>query len=70
LSDISYATDGTMTWPSHATTAPPGALAGYQEQARELLAATDAPDLIRHRADAEDFAGLRWFVLPDRCLPE
>lgn len=69
LTDITYAAGGTMTWPRHATTAPPGALAGYLAEARALLAATDAPDLVPHRETDEDFAGLRWFVLPDRCLP-
>ncbi|MBK6888286.1 MAG: aminotransferase class V-fold PLP-dependent enzyme [Tetrasphaera sp.] len=69
LVDVGYAEDGTMTWPQHGTTAPPGALAGYLDYARDLLAATEPPDLVRGASPDGDFESLRWFALPDRCLP-
>ncbi len=66
LRDVSYA-DGRMTWPSHRHHEPESRLAGYLDEAREILRRPiPAPD--RAAADpavGPDFETLRWFWLPE-----
>jgi selenocysteine lyase/cysteine desulfurase len=56
---------------SHAKAGDDGALAGYLEEARQLLAARPAPpdgDTPAPPGLSADFEALRWFVLPQECL--
>ena len=65
LSQVTYGTDGVMSYPRHDERAPDTALAGYLDEARQLFAA--APPL----PDAPVPAGPghpRWFELPAGCL--
>ena len=68
LTDVSYATDGAMTYPRHDSTAPVSVLAGHLSQARRIFAAaTPAPDTDSgHVSDGFDV--LRWFELPAASL--
>jgi selenocysteine lyase/cysteine desulfurase len=79
LSQVHYRQDGTMVYPRHDDRADESALAGYVDEARSLLAASEArPDAIFvssvHQtahpgvALSEDFEHLRWFDLPVECL--
>lgn len=67
LADVSYAEDGTMTYPAPDNTAGVEALAGYLAEARRILdaAAGDGSEGAHLGADLE---GLRWFELPAACL--
>jgi len=70
LGQAHYQPDGTLTWPNHQAHAGEGALAGYLEQARALLASrTDQLD-DRPTGLPDDFERLRWFHLPPVCLLE
>jgi selenocysteine lyase/cysteine desulfurase len=64
LADVTYADDGTMTYPRHGTTAPVAALSGYLELARQILAEATPPDLAAAHV-SEDFDHLLWFELPE-----
>ncbi len=63
LSEVTYAEDGTMTYPQHGTTAPVAALAGYLDLARQILAEASPLDLATAHVSA-DFDHLLWFELP------
>ena len=65
--DIRYA-GGAMAWPSHRHHEPESRLAGYLEEARDLLARPPAPvatPTIPAGAVGPDFETLRWFLLPE-----
>ncbi|HQR28077.1 MAG TPA: aminotransferase class V-fold PLP-dependent enzyme [Nocardioides sp.] len=70
LTDVTYAEDGTMTYPRHEGTAPVTALRDYLAEARTVLAG--AASRSAKSVDAEDlgadFDALRWFELPRSCL--
>jgi hypothetical protein len=57
-----------MTYPQHADKAPESALADYLEQARELLASRDEPQIGEDSAMSSQFEHLRWFELPPVCM--
>ncbi|GAB3248750.1 aminotransferase class V-fold PLP-dependent enzyme [Alteromonas gracilis] len=63
LRDVSYAEDGSMTYPRRHETAPVEALADHLDEARRILAAATPPDEAPARLD-ERFDALRWFELP------
>ena len=73
LRDISYAADGTFTYPPHTDRADESALAAYLTEGAQILAQgcagfeTDCGDDARVSADYDD---LRWFELPAVCLSE
>jgi selenocysteine lyase/cysteine desulfurase len=68
LSDIGYAADGAVTAPARPARVGEEALAGYLDQAREVLAArADQIDDDPAGLPAE-FEALRWFPLPSACL--
>jgi selenocysteine lyase/cysteine desulfurase len=69
LAQVTYADDGTMTYPHHDEPAPESALTGYLEEARAVFAAAAAtdPDGAVGRV-SDDFEHLRWFELPAVCL--
>lgn len=71
LTDICYAADGTMVYPHHESGAPPSVLAGYLDEARQILAATVPPSRGDTGQVSTDFDELRWFELPavslNRC---
>jgi selenocysteine lyase/cysteine desulfurase len=70
LTDVSYDADGTMRYPHHPDRAGESELAGYLDQAREILAAAADLDLSEHAASVSaDFDHLRWFDLPAVCCP-
>ncbi|MEO6533811.1 MAG: aminotransferase class V-fold PLP-dependent enzyme [Pseudolysinimonas sp.] len=82
LAQLSYGSDGRLSYPRHADRAPESALAGYLEEARDLLdalpdpAAEAAAGVAPHLADSrlrderfsDDFEHLRWFDLPAESL--
>jgi selenocysteine lyase/cysteine desulfurase len=68
LSEVSYRTDGEITYPRRRAQAGEDAFPGYLNQARELMAARP-----RHIDDgptglSPEFEALRWFPLPPACL--
>ena len=44
LSDVTYAADGSMTWPRHTTTAPVSVLREHLDEGRAIMAAASPPD--------------------------
>jgi selenocysteine lyase/cysteine desulfurase len=68
LADVTYASNGEMTYPEHTTTAPSAALAGYLSLAEETFAAAAPPDLADVALMSDDFDTLRWFELPSVCV--
>ncbi len=68
LADVTYATDGTMTWPAHATTAPVSVLAEHLDEARAIMAAASPPDCSDTAHLGADLDDLRWFALPAGSL--
>jgi selenocysteine lyase/cysteine desulfurase len=67
LTDVSYDADGRMTYPRHDDTASETVLAGYLEEARQLLAALPEADSHPQASDVAlgaDLDRLRWFDLP------
>lgn len=72
LADVSFGADGVMTWPRHTVLATPDALAGYLDEARQVLdaARASAPDLGPVATQGEDLDALRWFLLPEQCAVE
>ena len=73
LAQVSYLDDGAMGYPHLDDRAPESELARYLDEAAALLAAAAAPTCARRRRPAgvvsEDFEHLRWFELPEACLP-
>ena len=67
LSQLHYV-DGALTYPHHEDTAPESALAGYLEQARELLGSRPDPAADVPQDLSPEFEHLRWFELPRECL--
>ena len=64
LADVTYADDGAMTWPAHATTAPVSVLREHLEEGRAIMAAASPPDWSDTAHLDADFDALRWFALP------
>ena len=69
LAQLSYAPDGSLTYPHHEDTVGESALAGYLDDARALFeslsAEVTAPDAAAMLAAlGDDFENLRWFDLP------
>ncbi|SNS23923.1 Selenocysteine lyase/Cysteine desulfurase [Actinoplanes regularis] len=71
LADLRLTADGTVSMPPAPTeTVGEEALAGYLDEARAILTARPEPaDGSRLELPA-GFEKLRWFLLPDACLPE
>jgi hypothetical protein len=69
LTDVHIDPDGGISYPAAPDRAPESALAGYLEEARELLAArATRAQPSRPGIVSEDFEALRWFELPSECL--
>jgi len=74
LHDLRYDDQGMLRYQVPTARAPQSALAGYLDQARELLAKQPAPrdgQAQPHPAAtglSADFEALRWFELPPECL--
>jgi selenocysteine lyase/cysteine desulfurase len=64
LADVTYADNGAMTWPAHATTAPVSVLRDHLEEGRAIMAAASPPDWSDSAHLDADFDALRWFALP------
>ncbi len=64
LAHVTYADDGTMTWPAHATTAPASVLREHLDEGRAIMAAASPPDWSDTAHLDADFDDLRWFALP------
>jgi selenocysteine lyase/cysteine desulfurase len=72
LSQLRYDEAGELRWPAHHERAPESALAGYLAEARELLTKAAQEPWLDGAGGASISAGfeeLRWFDLPDACLP-
>ncbi|MFZ1286376.1 MAG: aminotransferase class V-fold PLP-dependent enzyme [Candidatus Phosphoribacter sp.] len=67
LRDITYAADGTFTYPPHTARATEGALAAYLEEGRQILA-TGVPSSGREASLSAAYDELRWFELPAEAL--
>ena len=74
LSQVTYGTDGRLTYPHHDDTAPESVLADYLAEAERLFASLPDPG-DDHASDAlgadlvtADFEHLRWFDLPAASL--
>ena len=71
LFDISYET-GRLEYRSHHATEPESACASYLEQAPSLVQQSILKlqeHLVAPMQQTEDFAGLRWFPLPEEVFP-
>ena len=70
LDQVTYADDGTMTYPHHDEPVPEEELPGYLDEARRVFAAaeTTAQDDGPVGQVSDDFEHLRWFELPAACL--
>lgn len=80
LTDVTYSSDGSMTYPRDDRRASVSALRGYLDDARRIFAAVESapPEPVaKHTAAAGDTAGscldrtdgeLEWFELPTACL--
>jgi len=70
LTDVSYdAVTGEMRYPKHETTAPVGVLQEHLAAAEALAASRSEPEWTDTHVLREDFEALRWFELPEACLP-
>jgi selenocysteine lyase/cysteine desulfurase len=71
LDQVGYDAEGRMTYPRRHERAPESALAGYLAAARELTAGLPScpPDGVGAARISPSFEALRWFALPDECLP-
>jgi len=67
LRQVSYADDGTMSYPRHTERAPESDLRTYLQEAAALLDARPETDGAQATVSA-DFDDLRWFELPADCL--
>jgi selenocysteine lyase/cysteine desulfurase len=70
LSQLTYAPDGTLTYPRHADRAPESELARYLAEAEVLAAAAASSDPGADAHVTDDFDDLRWFDLPAHCLDQ
>ena len=71
LSNVTYASDGSMQYPAPGAVAVPGSLAECLEQARKILESLPDPDPddSDHAARVSaEFEHLRWFELPSASL--
>ena len=79
LSDLATTTTGALSYPASHARAPESALAGYLDEARDLLSRSplsDAVDVLDgggaarrpRRPGDRRFEALRWFELPPACL--
>jgi selenocysteine lyase/cysteine desulfurase len=68
LADMRYAQDGTLMAPGAPAYASERSLAGYLNEARDLLASAAELVLDGPTGLADDFEALRWFLLPPACL--
>jgi selenocysteine lyase/cysteine desulfurase len=69
LGQVTYAADGTMTYPHHDEPVPESALGGYLDEAREIFAAAGSAERDGPVGQvSDDFEHLRWFELPAVCL--
>jgi selenocysteine lyase/cysteine desulfurase len=68
LRDVRFDDDGRLTYPPRRARVGEGALAGYLDHARALLATR--PDRVDHGPSGlpDDFERLRWFHLPRVCV--
>jgi selenocysteine lyase/cysteine desulfurase len=64
LSDVTYAADGSMSYPRHTTTAPVSVLREHLDEGRAIMAAASPPDWSDTAHLGADFDDLRWFALP------
>jgi selenocysteine lyase/cysteine desulfurase len=64
LADVSYADDGTMTYPRHTTTAPVSVLREHLAEGRAIMAAASPPDWSDTAHLTDDYDDLRSFALP------
>lgn len=64
LTDVSYAADGSMTYPRHTQTAPVSVLEEHLDEGRAIMAAASPPDWSDAAHLGADFDDLRWFALP------
>lgn len=64
LSHVTYAPDGTMTWPAHTQTAPASVLREHLDKGRAIMAAASPPDWSDTGHLDQGFDDLRWFALP------
>ncbi len=67
LRDVTYAADGTFTYPPHTERAPESALTAYLVEGARILAA-GAPAGGQDGQVSDNFDELRWFELPAECL--
>jgi selenocysteine lyase/cysteine desulfurase len=69
LAQVGYV-DGVLTYPRHDDRAPESDLTGYLAYAHDLMESLPepGPDVAPERVGA-DFEHLRWFELPDVCVP-
>ena len=70
---LGYGDDGTLSYPASHTRAPESALAGYLDEARDLLGLARASEAVDGGPSVgdlvtADFEALRWFELPSTCL--
>ena len=68
LAHVTYAEDGSMSWPAHATTAPVSVLKEHLDEGRAIMAAASPPDWSDTAHLGADFDDLRWFALPAASL--
>jgi hypothetical protein len=68
LSDVSY-DSGEMTYPRHEVTAPVSMLREHLAEAEALAAVRPEPSWDPGHTLGGDFEALRWFELPEACLP-
>jgi selenocysteine lyase/cysteine desulfurase len=70
LADVTYGTDGTMTYPRQRSRAGEDAFPGYLRQARALLAGLPGQLDDGHTGLSPEFEALRWFPLPPGSLSQ
>ena len=68
LTDLSYDSEGRLTYPSHDDRAPESALAEYLVRAAELFDSMPPPPDSSTLTVSADFEHLRWFELHEVCL--
>ena len=59
---------GRLAYPHHQDAAEESALAGYLQEAEDVLAARPDPDVSPAAQMSPEFEHLRWFELPQRCV--
>lgn len=68
LAQVSYDSTGAMSYPRLDTTAPLSALAGYLDEAQQIIAASTPPDCDDRAHLSAGFDELLWFELPAASL--